>query len=223
MLDLGACGHGSSGVVTALGVLELALQLGKTAPVVGAGAVIEHRTGVAQPEGHAVRRERVGVDGRPFIAGSRGRHEGVERLDVQLLPWMPEQMAQQRHPARVTDTDRRPLVGDAPHVTFLLEDGIPVEPVRGRSLDGRSSVGPRGARRLRYASPLDEPAKRARRDDARRAVGALGAPPLHGVGGGCTEDAEQDDGGVASRAITPRARPTLVAATTSTQRGALRE
>src|SRR5437879_6062282 len=70
LLDLGARGGGSSGVVAPFGVLELGAQLGKTAPVVGAGAVIDHGAGVAQAEGHAVRRQRVGVDGRPFIARS---------------------------------------------------------------------------------------------------------------------------------------------------------
>ena len=40
-------------------------------------------------------------DGHPIIPRSRRRDEGVERLDVQLFPRMPEQMAQEREPARV--------------------------------------------------------------------------------------------------------------------------
>ena len=174
LLDLGARGGGSSRVVAPLGVLELRTQLGKTAPVVGAGAVIEHRTGVAQPEGHAARQERVGVDGHPFIPRSRGWHEGVECLDVQLFPRMSEQMAQQRKPARVTDPNRRPLIGDAPHVAFLLEDGLPVGPVCERSLDDRP--GPLRARRRRCASPSTS--WRNARAETRR-VARLARPARH--------------------------------------------
>src|SRR6187549_3941485 len=98
------------------GLCQFLAQLLDTATVLRPRPLIQDLTRVAGSRYVPVRQEGGAARG----ARDAGRRDRVERAHVDLLSRTTDEMGEQREATRVTKPERRPLIGEHPHLPLLL-------------------------------------------------------------------------------------------------------